>query len=91
MSKFIIDSEQIDATIEILKPLITKCEELYEKEVPVSDVDKGETHVELESICENIRTTCYYFGQLIHNSMEFLGKSSTMFKQSEINSSNAIK
>ena len=91
MSKFKVDSEQIDATVETLKTLLTKCEELYEKEVPVSDVDKGQTHEELISVCDNIRTTCYYFGQLIHNTIEFLGKSSEMFAQSEMNSANAIK
>lgn len=91
MSKFKVDNEQIDATVETLKTLLTKCEELYEKEVPVSDVDKGQTHEELISVCDNIRTTCYYFGQLIHNTIEFLGKSSEMFAKSDTNSANAIK
>ena len=91
MSKFKVDNEQIDATVETLKTLLTKCEELYDKEVPFSDVDKGQTHEELISVCDNIRTTCYYFGQLISNTIEFLGKSSEMFKQSDKNSANAIK
>ena len=91
MSKFKVDNEQIDATVETLKTLLTKCEELYDKEVPVSDVDKGQTHEELISVCENIRTTCFYFGQLIHNTIEFLGKSSEMFEQSEMNSASAIE
>ncbi|MBR4057309.1 MAG: hypothetical protein IKK00_04140 [Oscillospiraceae bacterium] len=91
MSKFKVDNEQIDATVETLKALLKNCEELYEKEVPVSDVDKGQTHEELITVCENIRTTCFYFGQLIHNTIEFLGKSSEMFTQSEMNSANAIK
>ena len=90
MSKFKVDNEQIDATVETLKTLLTKCEELYEKEVPVSDVDKGQTHEELISVCENIRTTCFYFGQLVNNTIEFLGKSSEMFAQSEMNSASAI-
>lgn len=91
MSKFKVDNEQIETTVDTLKKLLTKCEELYEKEVPVSDVDKGQTHEELISVCENIRTTCFYFGQLIHNTIEFLGKSSEMFAQSEMNSAAAIK
>ena len=90
MSKFKVDNEQIDATVETLKTLLTKCEELYEKEVPVSDVDKGQTHEELISVCDNIRTTCYYFGQLVHNTIEFLGKTSEMFKQSDSTSADAI-
>ena len=90
MSKFKVDSEQIDATVETLKTLLTKCEELYDKEIPVSDVDKGQTHEELISVCDNIRTTCYYFGQLIHNTIEFLGKSSEMFEESDKNSATAI-
>lgn len=91
MSKFKVDNEQIDATVETLKTLLTKCEELYEKKVPVSHVDKGQTHEELISVCENIRTTCFYFGQLIHNTIEFLGKSSEMFVQSEMHSVGAIE
>ena len=91
MSKFKIDNEQIDATVKTMKTLLTKCEELYEKKVPVSDVDKGQTHEELISVCENIRTTSFYFGQLVHNTIEFLGKSSEMFTQSEMNSAKAIK
>ena len=91
MSKFKEDNEQIDATVETLKTLLTKCEELYEKEVPVSDVDKGQTHEELISVCDNVRTTCYYFGQLVHNTIKFLGKSSEMFAMSDTNSANAIK
>lgn len=91
MSKFKVDKEQIDTTVETLKTLLKECEEIYEKEVPVSDVDKGQTHEELITVCENIRTTCYYFGQLINNTIEFLGKSSEMFATSEMNSANAIK
>lgn len=90
MSKFKIDNEQIDSTVDTLKTLLTKCKELYEKEVPVSEVDKGQTHEELISVCENIKTTCFYFGQLIHNTIEFLGDSSEMFAQSEKKSADAI-
>ena len=32
MSKFKIDNEQIDSTVDTLKTLLTKCKELYEKE-----------------------------------------------------------
>lgn len=91
MSKFKEDNEQIDATVETMKTLLTQCEELYEKIVPVSDIDKGQTHNELVSVCENIRITCFYFGQLIHNTIEFLGKTSEMFAQSEMNSVSAIE
>lgn len=91
MAKFKVDNEQIDATVETLKTLLKECEEIYEKEVPVSEVDKGQTHEELVTVCENIRTTCYYFGQLIHNTIEFLGRSSEMFATSEMNSADAIK
>lgn len=90
MSKFKVDSEQIETTVETLKKLLGECEEIYDKKVPVSDVDKGQTHEELITVCDNIRTTCYYFGQLIHNTIEFLGKSSEMFKQSDTTSADAI-
>lgn len=91
MSKFKVDNEQIDATAETLKTLLKECEDLYDKKIPESDVDKGQTHDELVTVCDNIRTTCYYFGQLIHNTIEFLGKSSEMFKQSDKNSADTIK
>lgn len=91
MSKFKVDNEQVNATVETLKKLLKECEDLYDKDIPTSDVDKGKTHEELVTVCDNIRTTCYYFGQLIHNTIEFLGKSSEMFEMSDKTSADAIK
>ncbi len=91
MRRFKIDNEQIDAVAEDMKNLLTKCEEVYEKGVPISDVAKGKTYDELISVCENIRNTSYYLGQLIHKTIEFLGQSSKLFAQSEMNSASAIR
>lgn len=91
MSKFKVDNEQINAAVETLKKLLKECEDAYNVEIPASDVDKGETHDELIIVCDNIRHTCYCYGQLIHNTIGFLGKSSEMFEQSDRNSANAIK
>lgn len=91
MSKFKVDNEQVNAAVETLRNLLEKCEEAYEVKIPVSDVDKGQTHDELTSVCENIKSTCYDFGQLIHNTILFLGEASDMFEKSDKDSAAAIK
>lgn len=90
MSKFKVDNEQVNAAVDTLRNLLEKCEEAYEVKIPVSDVDKGQTHDELISVCENIKSTCYDFGQLIHNTILFLGEASDMFEKSDKDSAAAI-
>lgn len=91
MGSFKVDNEQIDAVVDIMKELITKCEDIYKKKIPTSGSAKGQTCEELISVCDNIRITSCYFGQLIHNTIEFLGQSSELFEQSEMSSARAVR
>lgn len=90
MSTFKVDKEQVDNSVETLRKLLEECEEAYTKEIPESTVDKGQTHNELSDLCNNIKTTCYYLGELINNTILFLGKSSEMFEMSDKESAAAI-
>lgn len=90
MSTFKVDKEQVDNSVETLRKLLEECEEAYTKEIPESTVDKGQTHNELSDLCNNIKTTCYYLGELINNTILFLGKSSEMFEISDKESAAAI-
>lgn len=90
MSTFKVDKEQVDNSVETLRKLLEECEEAYTKEIPESTVDKGHTHNELSDLCNNIKTTCYYLGELINNTILFLGKSSKMFEISDKESAAAI-
>ena len=71
MSTFKVDKEQVDNSVETLRKLLEECEEAYTKEIPESTVDKGHTHNELSDLCNNIKTTCYYLGELINNTIIF--------------------
>lgn len=80
---FKIDTEVVKDSVATLRQLLEECEELYVKEIPDSSVDKGLTHAELHELCQNIKTTCQYLGELINNSIHFLGESSDMFDTSD--------
>lgn len=90
MSTFKVDNEQVASAIETLKTLLAECEEAYNKEIPTSSVDKGKSHETMVVVCDYIKATCYNFGQLISNSIEFLGQSSEMFEQSDKQSATYI-
>ena len=90
MSSFKIDSEKVNEAVEKLRKLLEQCEELYNKEIPESTVDKGNTHETLHNLCQNIRISCQDLGELINNTILFLGKSSEMFDTSDKESANAI-
>lgn len=80
---FKIDTEVVKDSVATLRQLLEECEEMYAKEIPDSSVDKGLTHNELHELCQNIKTTCRYLGELINNSIRFLGESSDMFDTSD--------
>ncbi len=90
MSTFKIDTEKVNDSVETLRKLLDECEEIYNKKIPESEVDKGSTHNELYDLCQEIKTTCQYLGELINNSILFLGKSSEMFDTSDRESADAI-
>lgn len=90
MSTFKVDNEQINSSVETLRKLLEECEEAYTQEIPESMVDKGKTHDELTELCANMKTTCYYLGELINNTIRFLGQSSEMFEMSDKESASAI-
>ncbi len=90
MSEFKVDSEKVKESIEMLRTLLDKCEEAYNKEIPRSDIDKGFSHDEMDKLCEKMKTTCQYFGELINNTIVFLNGSSEMFDTSDSNSADAI-
>lgn len=83
MSSIKVDSEKINDSVKTLKMLLDECEKLYNKKFPESGSDKGLTHDELYNLYENIKTTCQYFGELINNTILFLGQSSEMFDASD--------
>ena len=90
MSKFKVDSEQINSSIKKLKELLNECEEAYLKKIPESTIDKGATHNELEILCNTVRASCHAIGELINNTILFLGGTSEMFEKSDEISANAI-
>lgn len=90
MSTFKVDNEQVKKSVETLKKLLDECEELYNKEIPESTVDKGKSHNELLELCENVKITCQYLGELINNTILFLGDSSEMFETSDKEDAKAI-
>lgn len=90
MSTFKVDNEQVKKSVETLKKLLDECEELYNKEIPESTVDKGQSHNELLVLCENVKITCQYLGELINNTILFLGDSSEMFETSDKEGAKAI-
>lgn len=90
MSTFKIDNEQINSSVETLRTLLEECKEAYNKKIPESTQDKGQTHDELSELCNNLKTTCFYLGELINNSILFLGKTSDMFEKSDKDSAAAI-
>ncbi len=90
MSEFKVDSEIIKESIETLKKLLDKCEEAYDKEIPRTDVDKGLVHSELDSLCESMKITCQYLGELINNTIAFLNGSSEMFDTSDQESATVL-
>ncbi len=90
MSGFKSDTEKVKDSVETLRKLLDECEEMYNREIPESEVDKGSTHNELYDLCQNIKTTCQYLGELISNSILFLGESSEMFDTSDKESAAAI-
>lgn len=90
MGTFKVDNEKVNDSVKTLNKLLDECEELYNKEIPESDIDKGLTHNELYNLCQNIRKTCQCLGELINNTILFLGKSSEMFDTSDKESASAI-
>ena len=90
MSTFKVDNEQVNNSVETLRTLLDECKEAYEKKIPESTVDKGQTHNELQDLCTNLKSTCYCLGELINNSILFLGQSSEMFEVSDKDSAAAI-
>ena len=87
---FKIDTEVVKDSVATLRQLLEECEELYGKEIPDSSVDRGLTHNELHELCQNIKMTCQYLGELINNSIRFLGESSDMFDTSDKESATAV-
>lgn len=87
---FKVDTEVVKESVATLRQLLEECEEMYVKEIPDSSVDKGLTHNELHELCQNINTTCQYLGELINNSIGFLGESSDMFDTSDKESATAV-
>lgn len=90
MNTFKVDNEQVNNSVETLRKLLEECEEAYQKEIPESAIDKGQTHNELDELCQNMKTTCYCLGELINNTLLFLGQSSEMFEMSDKESAAAI-
>lgn len=87
---FKVDTEVVRDSVGVLRQLLEECEEIYRKEIPDSSVDKGLTHVELQEVCQNIKITCQYLGELINNSIRFLGEASDMFDTSDKESATKI-
>lgn len=90
MSTFKVDSNQVKESVDTLRKILDECKQLYNQSIPESDVDKGKTHNELYNLCQKFKTTCQYFGELVNNSILFLGQSSEMFDTSDRNSAAAI-
>lgn len=90
MSTFKVDNDQVNHSVEILRKLLEECEEAYQKKIPESAIDRGQTHNELDELCQNMKTTCYYLGELINNTILFLGQSSEMFEISDKEAAAAI-
>ena len=88
---FKVDTEVVRDSVGVLRQLLEECEEIYRKEIPDSSVDKGLTHVELQEVCQNIKITCQYLGELINNSIRFLGEASDMFDTSDKESAASVK
>lgn len=90
MSGLKTDTQQVKETVETLRELLSECEGLYNEKIPESAVDKGSTHDELQELCQSVKTTCAYLGELINNTILFLGKASDMFDTSDTESAAAI-
>lgn len=90
MNTFKVDNEKVKESVEVLKKILSECEELYHQDIPESDIDKGLSHNELYELCQKIKLTCQYFGELINNTILFLGESSEMFDLSDKYSASKI-
>lgn len=90
MSTFKVDSEQVRESIKVLKDLLKECEEAYDEKIPTSTQDRGKAHYEIQELCNNLRLTCYHVGELINNTILFLGGTSEMFDKADKGSASAI-
>ncbi len=90
MATFKVDKEQTKNSISILKTLLSSCEEAYNKEIPVSSFGKGDTHNELVDLCKNIKESCRCLGEVINNTILFLGGASDMFDTADKSSATNI-
>ena len=90
-NKFEIDYSQIEESVTKLRKLLEACNIEYNIGIPTSAVDKGQTHLELNLLCENMKSASFELGELINNTILFLGQSSEMFKESDTIESNELK
>lgn len=90
MSTFKVDSEKVDKSIADLKGLLEECKEAYSVKIPESTVDRGLTHDELNKLCQNIKKTYQSMGDLINNTILFLGGANEMFDVSDKESATVL-
>lgn len=89
-SKFKVDEEQINNCVETLKKLVEECQEIKAKKIPKSEDDKGQTHNELYTLCNKLKTTSHNLGELIDRTLQFLGQASELHKESDKTSASVL-
>lgn len=91
MSKYVVDTEVINGAVKQLTILEKTCEENRKKKKPSSEDDKGNTHQEVDKMCDNILNTWKELQILLKKTIGFLSENSEKIDTTDKTGANAIK